>query len=80
MNSEETARIAEVGRRVRESVGTAVVGMDEALTIALAAIFAGGHVLFEDVPGLGKTLAARSRKPSGVSGWKLAGLRSRSVS
>ncbi|MDQ0725122.1 MoxR family ATPase [Microbacterium sp. W4I20] len=60
MNSEETARIAEVGRRVRESVGTAVVGMDEALTIALAAIFAGGHVLFEDVPGLGKTLAARS--------------------
>jgi MoxR-like ATPase len=27
---------------------------------ALAAILAGGHVLFEDVPGLGKTLAARS--------------------
>src|ERR1044072_9472626 len=28
----------------------------------------------------GNTLAARSRKPSGVSGWKFAGLRSRSVS
>src|SRR5262249_15365638 len=28
----------------------------------------------------GKTAAARSRKPSGVSGWKLAGLRSRSTS
>ncbi|WP_435745580.1 AAA family ATPase [Microbacterium sp. PMB16] len=60
MSNEETAQIAEVGRRVRESVAGAVVGMEEALTIALAAIFAGGHVLFEDVPGLGKTLAARS--------------------
>ncbi|WP_223627945.1 MoxR family ATPase [Microbacterium sp. EST19A] len=60
MTADETARIAEVGRRVRESVGTAVVGMEESLTIALAAILAGGHVLFEDVPGLGKTLAARS--------------------
>ncbi len=45
---------------VLAEVGTAVVGMTEALRIALAAILAGGHVLFEDVPGLGKTLAARS--------------------
>ncbi|MBC7291698.1 MAG: MoxR family ATPase [Actinotalea sp.] len=34
--------------------------MHEALRIALAAVLASGHVLFEDVPGLGKTLAARS--------------------
>ena len=60
MTADETARIADVGRRVRESVSAAVVGMEEPLTIALAAILAGGHVLFEDVPGLGKTLAARS--------------------
>ncbi|GAA3944890.1 MoxR family ATPase [Microbacterium soli] len=53
-------RIEETGRRIRESVATAVVGMDGPLEIALAAILAGGHVLFEDVPGLGKTLAARS--------------------
>ncbi|MEN8600106.1 MoxR family ATPase [Microbacterium rhizosphaerae] len=42
------------------AVGTVVVGQQEPLRIALAAILAGGHVLFEDVPGLGKTLAARS--------------------
>lgn len=60
MSTQETTQIAEVGRRVLESVRGAVVGMDEPLTIALAAILAGGHVLFEDVPGLGKTLAARS--------------------
>ncbi len=50
MNTDDVTRIAALGRRVRESVGAAVVGMDEPLTIALAAIFAGGHVLFEDVP------------------------------
>jgi len=52
--------IADLGRRVLDSVRTAVVGMDDPLKVALAAVLAGGHVLFEDVPGLGKTLAARS--------------------
>ena len=48
------------GRAVLDEVATAVVGMAEPLRVALAAVLAGGHVLFEDVPGLGKTLAARS--------------------
>lgn len=52
--------IAETGRRILDAVRTAVVGMDEPLEIALGTILAGGHVLFEDVPGLGKTVAARS--------------------
>ncbi|WP_460795018.1 AAA family ATPase [Microbacterium sp. GXF0217] len=55
-----TTEIAETGRRVLDAVRTVVVGMDDTLEIALATILAGGHVLFEDVPGLGKTLAARS--------------------
>ena len=53
-------QIARTGRDVLSAVGRVVVGMDEALTIALSAILAGGHVLFEDLPGLGKTVAARS--------------------
>ncbi|MFI2753835.1 AAA family ATPase [Cellulomonas sp. P22] len=52
--------VAARGRAVLDEVGTVVVGMREPLRVALAAILAGGHVLFEDVPGLGKTLAARS--------------------
>lgn len=52
--------IRETGQRIRAAIATVVVGMDEALEIALATIIAGGHVLFEDVPGLGKTVAARS--------------------
>ncbi len=54
------SQVAEVTTSVLAEVGTAVVGMDRALETALAAILAGGHVLIEDVPGLGKTLAARS--------------------
>ncbi|WP_434481015.1 AAA family ATPase [Gemmatimonas sp.] len=53
---EITALVADI----RTEVATAVVGMEEAIELALAAILAGGHTLFEDVPGLGKTLAARS--------------------
>ena len=55
--------LPEVSRRAREvldEVQRAVVGKREELALVLAAILAGGHVLIEDYPGLGKTLAARS--------------------
>src|SRR5690625_6558751 len=52
--------IAATGHHALDSVNTAEVGMRDTLRLALAAVLAGGHVLFEDVPGLGKTLAARS--------------------
>ncbi|CAH0166971.1 MoxR family ATPase [Microbacterium sp. Bi121] len=56
----ENPTIADTGARILAAVRTVVVGMDDTVEIALATILAGGHVLFEDVPGLGKTLAARS--------------------
>jgi MoxR-like ATPase len=56
----EVSEVSRLGQQVLAQVGTVVVGMQDTLEIALAAILAGGHVLFEDVPGLGKTLAARS--------------------
>jgi len=46
-------------RKVLDQVSAVVVGKREALTLVLAGILAGGHVLLEDFPGLGKTLAAR---------------------
>lgn len=45
--------------QVLQQVGGAVVGKQAELRLVLAAILAGGHVLLEDVPGLGKTLTAR---------------------
>ena len=43
-----------------DEVEKAIVGKREPLTLVLAAVLAKGHVLLEDFPGLGKTLAARS--------------------
>ena len=54
------ARATALSREVLASVGRAVVGKREELELVLAAVLAGGHVLLEDFPGLGKTLAARS--------------------
>jgi len=53
----EVGRIAKV---VLDQVGTVVVGKRDSLELVLAGILAGGHVLLEDLPGLGKTLTARS--------------------
>ena len=55
--------VAEAGRRAAEvlaEVERVVIGRHEQLETVLAGILAKGHVLLEDVPGLGKTLAARS--------------------
>src|SRR5882757_11182568 len=52
--------VATAGDAVLEAVGKVVVGGRRTLRLALAAVLAGGHVLLEDVPGLGKTLLARS--------------------
>ncbi len=51
---------ADLAARVLTEVEKAVVGKREALSLVLAALLAKGHVLLEDFPGLGKTLAARS--------------------
>ena len=45
---------------LRDSVGSAVVGAQEPLRLLTAALLANGHVLVEDVPGVGKTLLAKA--------------------
>lgn len=45
---------------VLDEIEQAVVGKRPALRLILTAVLAGGHVLIEDLPGLGKTLIARS--------------------
>jgi MoxR-like ATPase len=51
-----TARAA----AVLDEIEQVVVGKRSALTLILTTVLAGGHVLIEDLPGLGKTLIARS--------------------
>jgi MoxR-like ATPase len=45
---------------VLDEIERVVVGKRSALTLILTAVLARGHVLIEDLPGLGKTLIARS--------------------
>jgi MoxR-like ATPase len=53
------AEVAEHAQAVLKSVQSVIVGKDESLRLVLAGILAGGHILLEDLPGLGKTLTAR---------------------
>lgn len=45
---------------VREQIGQVFIGQDELTEGTLCSLFAGGHVLIEGVPGLGKTLLVRA--------------------
>ena len=46
--------------RILDEVSKAVIGKRDALRVALVALLADGHILIEDLPGLAKTLMARS--------------------
>ncbi len=49
-----------VADRLASNIETVVRGKDEQVKLVLAALAAGGHILFEDVPGTAKTILARS--------------------
>ncbi len=51
---------AEAVERIVANVERAVAGKREGVSLAVVALLAGGHVLIEDVPGVGKTLLAKS--------------------
>jgi len=51
---------AELCRRILDEIERAVVGRRRSLELVLIGVLAAGHILLEDLPGLGKTLIARS--------------------
>jgi MoxR-like ATPase len=52
--------VARLGARLRAAVQTAVQMPDQTLSVVLATLLAGGHLLIEDHPGVGKTTLART--------------------
>lgn len=51
--------IRDLGNRIKENISRVIVGKEEVIELVIAALFCSGHVLLEDVPGVGKTLLAR---------------------
>lgn len=54
------SEVARIGGLVLDELEKAIVGKRDVLTLLFTSVLARGHVLFEDVPGLAKTLIARS--------------------
>ncbi len=52
--------IADTAHKLRENIQKVIVGKDEVINLALAAVLCEGHILLEDVPGIGKTTLARA--------------------
>src|SRR5215212_7667107 len=54
------ADVAELARRIAGNVGHVLVGKPDVVRIALVTLLAEGHLLVEDVPGVGKTSLAKA--------------------
>lgn len=52
--------VAESARMVRANIGKVIVGKESAINLLLVALLSEGHILIEDVPGMGKTVMARA--------------------
>lgn len=55
-----TDRIKSAADKIRENVGRVIVGKGEVVDLAFIALLCEGHILFEDVPGIGKTTLAKA--------------------
>jgi MoxR-like ATPase len=55
-----TLQVAERVRRVADQIETVIIGKRDVVEMALTAFLCGGHVLIEDIPGVGKTTLAKA--------------------
>ncbi len=54
------SEVADTAHAIEQNVSSVVVGKPEVVRLALVALLAEGHLLIEDVPGVGKTLLAKA--------------------
>ena len=70
LNPDEVQGFADISARLSANVGSVVLGKPEVVRFALTGLFAEGHLLFEDVPGVGKTTLARALAASVRGEWR----------
>jgi len=56
----QAPRLAEIARQIIANIQRVIVGKPEQVTFAVVGLFAEGHLLFEDVPGVAKTMLSRA--------------------
>ena len=56
----DTSRVQSLARAIQENIARVIVGKAQVVELLLAALLTEGHVLLEDVPGLGKTKLAKA--------------------
>ena len=57
---DEIRQVQEATRTVRQNVSRVMIGKEEVIDLLMVAMLCEGHVLFEDVPGIGKTTLAKT--------------------
>ena len=55
----DTSPVAEAAAKIKANIERVLVGKGGVIELTLAAILSGGHLLIEDVPGIGKTTLGR---------------------
>ena len=60
LSPDEVISIANTAERLRENVERVIVGKADVVRLAVIALLCEGHILLEDVPGIGKTTLARA--------------------
>ena len=53
------SQVKEVAAGIRDNIGKVIIGKNEIIDLVLVSVLCNGHVLLEDVPGLGKTMLAK---------------------
>ncbi len=56
----DPSRVQLLATKIRSAVGAVMVGKEDSVNLAIVALLCRGHLLIEDVPGLGKTTLAKS--------------------
>ena len=56
----DISKVQELGNKLKDNLGKVIIGKDGTILLTIIAFLCQGHILIEDVPGVGKTMLARS--------------------